>query len=600
MKNKKGFTLIELLAIIVILAIIAVITVPIILKVIDNSKRGAAMDSAYGYKEAIDKFYASKLSIDHGYNIPDGLHSKQDFDAMGVTYSGKSPASNSFLKTQKNKIIQGCLQFDEYKVEIMNGKVQDAEKGECKSVSLVYIDVDESGTINKGDKVKIENDEFDIIDIPKDGKVKLLAKYSLNSNSRQASTGIKKVNYASDKYWWDFSISRPYRTYPKDSQNKYYIYTHDTQNYLYDYIENYKNYLIELGAYFVVDGRLMTYEEATKIGCTTTNNSCAEFIHSQNDGFWIGSAADNFDTVWLIDSSNKKLSISLYYSGYGIRPVIEISESALTNKYTITFDSDGGTEVDSRVINVGENVGNIPTPTKTDATFDGWYTDKEYTSEKLTSGTIPPGTTTYYARWVMSKVDHFEDLDNSDTVTTGDLIRINNEEFYAIGAPSNGEIKLLAKYSLNEDIKQGTVEKIKTNYSSTFYWWDSNGNCPKDSYPVDSQGKSYIYTRNNDNYVYTYINRYANYLSRLGAGYITDVRLISYGEASSMGCTTSNNSCPEFVSFENDYSWVGSAGSNFDYVGYLAKGRFINYSFYYSKFTIRPLIVINESAIPTN
>ena len=39
MKNKKGFTLIELLAIIVILAIIAVITVPIILNIIENSKK---------------------------------------------------------------------------------------------------------------------------------------------------------------------------------------------------------------------------------------------------------------------------------------------------------------------------------------------------------------------------------------------------------------------------------------------------------------------------------------------------------------------------------------------------------------------------------
>ena len=51
MKNKnKGFTLIELLAIIVILAIIAVITVPILLNVIENSRKGASIDSAYGYK----------------------------------------------------------------------------------------------------------------------------------------------------------------------------------------------------------------------------------------------------------------------------------------------------------------------------------------------------------------------------------------------------------------------------------------------------------------------------------------------------------------------------------------------------------------------
>ncbi|MBP3920766.1 MAG: prepilin-type N-terminal cleavage/methylation domain-containing protein, partial [Bacilli bacterium] len=50
----KAFTLIELLAIIVILAIIAIITIPIILNVVDNSSKGAAVDSAYGYKDAIN------------------------------------------------------------------------------------------------------------------------------------------------------------------------------------------------------------------------------------------------------------------------------------------------------------------------------------------------------------------------------------------------------------------------------------------------------------------------------------------------------------------------------------------------------------------
>ena len=49
-KKKNAFTLIELLAIIVILAIIALITVPIILNIIENSRKGAAQDSAYGYK----------------------------------------------------------------------------------------------------------------------------------------------------------------------------------------------------------------------------------------------------------------------------------------------------------------------------------------------------------------------------------------------------------------------------------------------------------------------------------------------------------------------------------------------------------------------
>ena len=50
------------MAIIVILAIIAVITVPIILNIIENSKKGAAQDSAYGYKDAVSKAYIQELA----------------------------------------------------------------------------------------------------------------------------------------------------------------------------------------------------------------------------------------------------------------------------------------------------------------------------------------------------------------------------------------------------------------------------------------------------------------------------------------------------------------------------------------------------------
>lgn len=151
MKNKKGFTLIELLAIIVILAIIAVITVPIILNVIENSKKGAAIDSAYGYKDAVNKFYVTKLSEDSTYNIPDGDYTTDQLKTLGVSVSGKEPGTNSWVTISKNNVSAGCLQFDEYKVTITDGKVVNAEKGECRLPGFhgIYI-APENGDTHKG------------------------------------------------------------------------------------------------------------------------------------------------------------------------------------------------------------------------------------------------------------------------------------------------------------------------------------------------------------------------------------------------------------------------------------------------------------------
>lgn len=329
MKNKKGFTLIELLAIIVILAIIAVITVPIILNIIDNSKMGAATDSAHGYKDAIDKFYVAKLSIDPGYNIQDNTYTKQDFDNMGLAYSGKSPANNSFLRIQNNKVIQGCLQFDEYKVMILDGKIQNAVKGQCKIKLIEYTDSDNSETINLGDYVEIGEDGFYVIGT-EETNVKLLAQYNLDSNSRQSSDNTITVRFAETNYWWDTPNSTfQTSTFSADAQGKYYAYRTsagaETDNNLKEYINNYKEYLKGQGASSVIDVKLMSYAEAYSTGCRTTG-SCPTYISNQT--YWLGSAR-SYSNVWGINSSGNKLGSPATGGAWGIRPLVIINESAL-------------------------------------------------------------------------------------------------------------------------------------------------------------------------------------------------------------------------------------------------------------------------------
>ena len=110
MRRKNGFTLIELLAIIVILAIIAVITVPIILDIIDNSKKGAAIDSAYGYKEAIEKY--QKISP-QGYNSYVGIAGvyllMKDYNNALIFYKRavtEKPNDNELLMTIAGIYVQ--------------------------------------------------------------------------------------------------------------------------------------------------------------------------------------------------------------------------------------------------------------------------------------------------------------------------------------------------------------------------------------------------------------------------------------------------------------------------------------------------------------
>jgi len=140
LKTNSAFTLIELLAIIVILAIIAVITVPIILNVIDNAKRGTAKDSAYGYKDAINKYYVSelyennKLKLNGDYTINDKGNLSDGIYSYEIPFNGNTPKGGN-LTYENNVLKNGCITIDEYKVTIENGDVETVEKGTCEDVS---------------------------------------------------------------------------------------------------------------------------------------------------------------------------------------------------------------------------------------------------------------------------------------------------------------------------------------------------------------------------------------------------------------------------------------------------------------------------------
>ena len=135
MKN-KGFTLIELLAIIVILAIIAVITVPIILGIIEDASENAAKDSAYGYKDAIDKYYMtanlsnSEIKMNGTYSINNGIVNGAYMDDVEIPVSGKVPTSG-YLTYNNNILESGCLVVDEYQLIYNNGRFLAMGKGNC-------------------------------------------------------------------------------------------------------------------------------------------------------------------------------------------------------------------------------------------------------------------------------------------------------------------------------------------------------------------------------------------------------------------------------------------------------------------------------------
>lgn len=126
-QNKKGFTLIELLAVIVILAIIALIATPIILNMINDAKKSAAKDSAYGYMKSVENYVALAsmgTDISTQYDASKLPANYQTSATATCTKSGDTTTCDNFL-TAVNATVKGSKP-SEATVTFTNGTVSGA------------------------------------------------------------------------------------------------------------------------------------------------------------------------------------------------------------------------------------------------------------------------------------------------------------------------------------------------------------------------------------------------------------------------------------------------------------------------------------------
>ncbi|MCD7768733.1 MAG: InlB B-repeat-containing protein [Oscillospiraceae bacterium] len=77
--------------------------------------------------------------------------------------------------------------------------------------------------------------------------------------------------------------------------------------------------------------------------------------------------------------------------------------------YTVTFDSDGGSEVASQTVTSGGTADEPTAPTKTDYTFEGWYTED---GEAYDFATLVTENITIYAKW--KECDHTGNTNDTD------------------------------------------------------------------------------------------------------------------------------------------------------------------------------------------
>lgn len=129
------------------------------------------------------------------------------------------------------------------------------------------------------------------------------------------------------------------------------------------------------------DGSVLFVDEDILSGQTThLNNTIAK------DGYVLNG--------WLIDNKAYKPGDSIEVKS----DIVAIADWKASAKYTLSFDSKGGSFVQAVSAFAGETVQLTQKPTRSGYSFDGWYTSSNYTGTPITSIVLTDNTTVY-AKW---------------------------------------------------------------------------------------------------------------------------------------------------------------------------------------------------------
>ena len=333
MKEKnKGFTLVELLAVIVILALIALIATPIILNVINDAKKQAAKDSAYGYMDAVEKYIVSSELEDE--SIPDGIYRVEDLNKK-ISVKGSTP-DNGNIEIKNKEVKSYDIGIDGYAVS--NGEVKKVSTTKSfKNGTAVYYNpvsgekcksseaVSTTGTNSGCMKWYVFNDKEGnaTVNVILDHNTTAMVAYnSTGSNSEMKE--VKKALENDTKDWKNTARLITANEVAKITGNTGF----DASNTRQPWFCLDTNQVDTTNWCSKAQGTskyawLFDYtKECTNYGCNTSSSA------GDTWGYWTNIPyKDNSTHVWRVSSGGALNLDSVSLTDYGVRPVITISKS---------------------------------------------------------------------------------------------------------------------------------------------------------------------------------------------------------------------------------------------------------------------------------
>ena len=368
---KKGFTLVELLAVIVILAIIALIAVPIVINIINNSKKSSEEESLKLYLDAVQKAIVRKQLVTTTFNPKkctiEGQEIICDEEEIEIDVKGEKPTEGE-IKFKKGILVKGInLKLNGLYYQVSNGRVSDGAIEKYELFRLIQ-DISPSGLsigdeytyqVNDSDKftfyvLSIDDTKVNLImdrNICEDGTTETQQKkctiaWDSRFGNRKGPVTAMQGLYNATKNWDNvYNIDLEYDDILELTNAGY-----STEN---GYkginiidgvgkiINKEENELVSIGTELEpLKARLPLFSEVYGTDgnhCTWNTNSCPLWLKTNilgyplTEGYWLLSSSPNSSILSSVIRAGRLAAYEVNDTNwFGIRPVITILKSDLS------------------------------------------------------------------------------------------------------------------------------------------------------------------------------------------------------------------------------------------------------------------------------
>ena len=150
---------------------------------------------------------------------------------------------------------------------------------------------------------------------------------------------------------------------------------------------------------------------------------------------------------------------------------LSVKLNAKANKYTVTFDANGGNvDVSSKEVTYGSTYGDLPTPEKVGYKFIGWYTSTSYETEITSESNV--GITseqTLYAKWTANTYTVNFDANGGDEINS--VLTVTYDSTYGdLPTPTRLGYEFVGWFTDKTDGTQIiSTSKVSTTDTQTLY-----------------------------------------------------------------------------------------------------------------------------------